>query len=186
MLGSGVLLSSGSLDIDTIQIAHEMTRMKAVSHTFAYFEPDDISQELWIAVNHASGKYDPTRSTPKPFFNVVTENAMKNLKRDSVGLTLCPDCEGIGDKWCRGCRGKGKVPRSWVVIDPYTIRDVDNSFTEEMAANELYEYILANISPKLQSPFKEMANGRNVSAYLKKKVREEVEEIMKEYRDDGR
>ena len=185
MVGSGILLSSGTMDLDTVQIAGEMTRMKAAYHSFAYFEPDDISQEMWIAIQHASGKFDPTKSmSPKPYFNVVTENAMKNLKRDAVGMTTCPDCGGEAPQWCRGCRGKGKVPRNWVVIDPTTIRCEDNSFKEQMAADELHEYLSANLSPRLQPIFEEMARGQRVSDYMKKLVRLEVAEILKRYRDE--
>lgn len=58
----------------------EQTIIK-ISHTshIEGLEPDDIAQELRIAVWKSQSKYDPHKSSPQTFFNRIVKNTLTNL-----------------------------------------------------------------------------------------------------------
>ena len=145
--------------LDTVEIADELSRMKATKHTFAYFDSEDISQEIWLAIHKASGRFDPSRVRNKnlSFFNVVTENALKNLKRDrriidNVNLSTEPS-------------------------------NPDTSFEDELAASELYEYIKMNLDGSLHDALDRIIfyGGEGVSSYTKTKIRKSILDILEGY-----
>lgn len=133
--------------------------MKAYKHAFAYYDSDDISQEIWISVQKAVGRFDPSRVNKRAlqFFNVVTENALKNLKRDNRII----DNINIADR---------------------PILKEDRTDIEEIEANELYMHIYKRLPDNLKNPFEKMVKygGEGVSSYLKSKVRTAVLSILGE------
>jgi hypothetical protein len=157
---TGTQPSSGG--IDTVQMAQDMSRMKARRYEFAYYDADDISQEIWLIVNKASEKYDSERTmNPKSFFNVATENALRNLKRD----TRIVDNINIHDK---------------------PVDQLDNSFEEFLELRDLVEYLVVNIPKKLRKPFMMMINqgGDGLSSYTKSKIRDAVTDLLKKCRNE--
>ena len=159
---SGVQAASGTLD--TVEISNELSRMKAQKHKFAYYDPDDISQEIWLSVNKSAKKFDPER-VPEgkrtiSFFNVASENAIKNLKRDNRVI----DNVNLGD-----------TP---------VIRE-DISVAGELRAREMRDFIMDRLPPKLQEPFKRMIEygGEGVSQYIKTKIRTTVLRILEEFNE---
>jgi DNA-directed RNA polymerase specialized sigma24 family protein len=158
IMESGIMPCSG---IDTVAISEELARMKAYKNMFAYYDRDDIAQEIWLSVNKASAKFDPSRVTKKAlqFFNVVSENALKNLKRDNR------------------------------IIDNVSITDTpikeDESFASEVRAKEMLSFILEKLPPSLHAPFMRMVEygGEGVTQYIKTKIRTNVLRILEEYED---
>ena len=158
---SGVSAASGVI-IDTIQITKELTKMKARKHTFGFYDEDDISQEIWLMVQEASGRYDPTKTNKQmSFFNVHTENRLNNLRRDVriVDKTLSIDSPIIS---------------------------IDNTFAEMLEFKDLLQFINKRMPKNLKSPFDRMLNygGEGVSQYMKTKVRTVVERLLERYRDE--
>jgi len=142
-------------------VAAELSRMKARKHKFAYYEEADISQEIWIMVNEASGRFDPSR-TKKPlhFFNTHTENRLKNLKRDVRII-------------------------DWPTSFDNAIRKEDNSFRDAVIFKEMVDFIITYLPPHLCKPFRIMIedDGNSVSQYMKNKVRMAVEELLEKYHE---
>lgn len=154
--------NNGSGIIDTVQMANDMSRIKAHRYKFGYYDADDISQEIWVIVNRVSEKYDASRSkNPKTFFNVATENALRNLKRD----THIVDNINICDR---------------------PIDQLDNSFEEFLELRDLVEYLIVNIPPRFRQPFIAMINqgGDGLSSYMKTKVRDAVSKLLERYRNE--
>lgn len=159
---SGVQAASGVMDVDTIQITIELTKMKARKHKFGFYEEDDISQEIWLMVNEASGRYDPTKTNKQmSFFNVHTENRLNNLKRDIR------------------------------IVDKPTALDApivceDNTFAEMMEFRDLLNFINERMPKNLEEPFNRMLSygGEGVSQYMKTKVRNVVLRLLERYKDE--
>ena len=147
--------------IDTVAMADELARMKARKYRFGYYDTDDIRQEIWLSINKSIDKYDETKTkNPKTFFNVVSNNYLKNLVRDTRDVKAA------------------NVDRS--------IESVDNSFTDFTELCELIEYIVVRIEDKLKPALLALINlgGEGVSSYMKSKVRIAVMEILEMYRNE--
>jgi len=159
---SGTLAASGVKEIDTIQITKELTKMKARKHKFGFYEEDDISQEIWLMVQEASGRYDPTKTNKQmSFFNVHTENRLNNLKRD---IRI--------------------VDKPTAISTP--IISEDNTFADMMEFRDLLDFMIKRIPKNLQDPFDRMLNygGEGVSQYMKTKVRNVVLRLLERYKDE--
>lgn len=148
--------------IDTVEISEELARMKAQKHKFSYYDADDIAQEIWLSVNKAAKKFDGDRvkkgKRPLSFFNVASENALKNLKRDNK----IADNVNLGDT---------------------PVQEVDHTIAGEMRARELRQFILDKLPDKLKEPFIRLVDygGEGVSQYIKTKIRHAVAEILEEF-----
>jgi len=154
-------LPSGT-SVDIIKMSSDMSRMKAKKFSFGYFDAEDISQEIFLIVDKVSSKFDPTRSkNPKTFFNVATENALKNLRRDIRII----DNINIHDK---------------------PIDQLDNSFEEFLQLRDLIEYLIVNISPKLRPGLIRLINsgGDGLTSYMKTKIRDAVTKLLEDYRNE--
>lgn len=159
MNASGIPASG---DIDTVAMAEEMSRIKASKYSFAYYDRDDIAQEIFLIVDKAAPKFDPARTkNPKTFFNVATENALKNLRRD----TRIADNINIHDR---------------------PIEQLDNSFEEFMELRDMVEYLVVNMPDKLREPLAKMINlgGEGVSQYMKTKVRTAAMRLLEKYHNE--
>lgn len=148
--------------LDTVEIAEELARMKAQKHKFGYYDSDDIAQEIWLSVNKAAKKFDGDRvaegKRPLSFFNVASENALKNLKRDNK----IADNVNLGDT---------------------PVTQEDHTVAGEVRARELRDFIMDKLPDKLHEPFIRMVDygGEGVSQYVKTKVRNAVQEILEDY-----
>ena len=151
--------------IDTVEITMELSKMKAAKYVFGYYESDDISQEIWLSVNKAAEKYNSDKlkkgKRPLSFFNVASENALKNLKRDNKII----DNVHLGNT---------------------PVNQVDYNLMSEMRAKELREFITNRLPPKLVDKFNELVDYGDecVSQYQKRKIRDAVLQILKEYREE--
>jgi len=151
--------------INTVEIAEELARMKAQKHQFSYYDSDDIAQEIWLSVNKAAKKYDGDRvkkgKRPLSFFNVASENALRNLKRDNKTA----DNVNLGDA---------------------PVTQEDSSVAGEVRAREMREFIMGKLSKRLHEPFKRMVDygGEGLSQYTKTKVRNAVEAILEDYHEE--
>jgi len=151
--------------IDTVEMTEELSRMKAQKHAFSYYDPEDISQEIWISVHKAAQKYDEDRvkkgKRPLTFFNVASENALKNLKRDNK----IADNVNLGDT---------------------PVEQVDHNLAGHIRAREMRRFILDKLPPKLVEPFIILVDygGEGISQYMKTKIRKIVQEILEEFEDE--
>ena len=148
--------------IDTVEIANELARMKAQKHRFSYYDSEDISQEIWLSVHKAAKKFDGSRvkegKRPLSFFNVASENALKNLKRDNK----IADNVNLGDT---------------------PVTEEDHTLAGEVKAREMRAFIMGRLPEKLKEPFARMVDygGEGVSQYIKTKIRNSVIEILEDY-----
>jgi DNA-directed RNA polymerase specialized sigma24 family protein len=148
-----------------LEISSELSRIKAARNAFGIYDKDDISQEIWLAVDKAAPKFDLSKLPPGKralaFFNFVSENILKNLRRDVKEIDTIPFEAAPSE------------------IEDHTLAGV-------IRAREIYEYILERLSPKLKKPFEDLVNngGENVSSYMKTQIRQEAARILLEFYDE--
>ena len=160
MVISGILSPSG---IDTIWMTTEMVKRKCKRYVFGIFEYEDIKQEIWLAINKASGSYDPDRTAKATtFFNVATENALKNLRRDFS-------------------RTGEFVNRSDLPTDK-----LDNTFEGTIVANDMYDFFMANMPPHFKSDFEDLVKrgGANITSSQKTKIRKMARILERRYNNE--
>lgn len=77
-----------------VEIAEHLIRIKADKFKFRGYEREDIEQEIFFACVKALPKFDrdKMKGNPMKFFNMVTENHLRNLKRDKL-YAFRPPCE---------------------------------------------------------------------------------------------
>lgn len=143
-----------------LQISHELTKMKAHQNSFGYYAPEDISQEIWISVQKSSSKFDTTHKdavNPMKFFNMTSQNAIKNLKRDKKTI----DNTNISD---------------------FEDRNIDNSFLNECAFKELIELVKSRLPQHLHLSFELMLNhgGEGVSPRTKTKIKKIIYDLLEQ------
>jgi len=156
---SGIATSGMVFGVE--EIADELSRMKAHKYTFSYYDRSDISQEIYLMVHEASGRFDPSQEKkPISFFNVHTNNRLRNLIRDRRAIDS--------------------------VSLPDIVRE-DNSFQEDLNMRDMVEFIEMGLpSPRLKDAFNRMLNygGEGVTQYMKIKVRNIVLRLLKRYKDE--
>lgn len=153
--------SGESIPIDTVAMTEELAKIKARKYEFGYFDADDIKQEIWISINRSIDKYDPERTKrPQTFFNVVSENYLKNLVRDTRDVKAA------------------NVDRP--------IESIDNSFEEFVELRELVEYVVVKIEDGLRPALISMINGdgAEISSYMKGRVKKALLELLEMYRNE--
>lgn len=74
-------LPSGLLNQATPIIA-QIAASKGASSAFAYFQPADIEQEVWVICIKALPQYMPSRGPLDHYLKRCVNNRLKNLKRD--------------------------------------------------------------------------------------------------------
>jgi DNA-directed RNA polymerase specialized sigma24 family protein len=160
------MVPSGAVSgVDTIAISVQLAKMKARRHSFAYYDAEDIAQEIWLAVNKASGKFDPARTYDDrgqiQFFNIATENALRNLRRDNKVKDDVNISDSTMDKQCAG-------------------------FEEDVMAADLAAFIRTSIPTELLKYFDLMLSGysERVPSYTKQKIRSYVSRLLDSMRDD--
>lgn len=141
-----------------LQISDELTKMKAAKHTFAYYGADDISQEIWISVQKSSTSFDLKHKdavNPMKFFNMTTQNAIKNLKRDKRVV----DNTNISD---------------------FEDRTIDNSFSNECRFKELVEHIKSRLAPDLHPILDQMLTngGEGIAPRIKTQIKKVIHDLL--------
>jgi len=162
MIESGCIASSG---IDTVAMAIQMTKMKGKRYVFGIFEYEDIKQEIWLAVNKASGSFDPSRTLKATtFFNVATENALKNLRRDFS-------------------RTGEFVNKSDLPTDRLDYTREGLGFT---IARDLYDFLYNRMPPHFRADFEDLVyrGGPNIPAAKLSKIRILVRLLVRRYNDE--
>ncbi len=167
---------------ESYPIIDRLAKSRSSNGSFAYYENQDIYQEVWCMCLEALGRYDPTIGPIENYLVSHVTNRLKNLKRDryfrpgsdvvTSGLALdrmnlvnalplyCGDVVEYGMSLCS----------SFINIDP-----VDNILRDETLI-----YIIERLPDDLLEPFGELINNNRVRSPLVEEIRQKVVEILKE------
>ena len=166
-------------------VIHKLARSRSANGAFAYYENNDVYQEIWSLCLEALERYDPDIGPIENYLVRHVTNRLKNLKRDKYfrpgsdipssglartrmnlvnALPLCGEIEGHGVLL-------GSEPIS---VDPinYMLRD------------ETLEYIRVRLPSTLREPFEELIGNNKVRRHLVDEVRQQVADILVEREND--
>jgi len=81
-------------EADVLEICEHLIRMKAQKFVFKGYDKEDIAQEIRLSCLKAWPKFEKgkMKGSPIKFFNMVSENHLRNLKRDKL-YAFRPPCE---------------------------------------------------------------------------------------------
>jgi len=163
-------------------IIERLARMRSVNGAFAYYERDDVYQEVWGMCLEALGRYDISVGPIENFLVRHVSNRLKNLKRDmyfrpgrnaaTSGLArtrmnlvnaLPLDNEDFAD-------GARLMCFSSHAADPseYVMRD------------ETLSHIRCNLPEDLLVPFDELLENNKIRRSTMQDLREKIAEILVE------
>lgn len=167
---------SGITVEEVMDIAENLERMKASSNVFAYYDRDDIAQEIRLCCLLVMDSFDPDRVNKKPiqFFNVCTENWLRNLKRN-VATRMPKPIDSI-NKLDDNPMNNLRVP----LVTSMDMEIPDNSFQEEVVATDLKNSIESKLPKKLLYYYQLIINGsgEQLTPYVRKKVKDAVAKIL--------
>ncbi len=167
-------------------IIERLAKSRSSNGSFAYYEKQDVYQEIWCMCLEAMDRYDPTIGPIENYLVRHVTNRLKNLKRDKYfrpgsdiptsGLArtrmnlvnaLPLDGGDIADGGTLLC----STPIS---VDPI----------EYMLYDETLIYIRQQLPIHLCESFEELIGGNKVRSPLVEELRQKVAEILHE-RDDN-
>lgn len=161
-------------------IIHKIAKSRKQKHKFAYFSPEDISQEIWILCLDALSRYRPECGEIEHYLNSHVTNRLKNLKRDKY---FRPD---INNQPLT--QNRINLVNA-VSIDNVRVSDKTKFLASSspeadpflsLEAEDTKELILDNLPPHLVEPFKDLLEGKKIKKSLLQEVRDYALLILKE------
>lgn len=170
------MLTQKTLD-EAYPIIERLAKNRSRNGGFAYYEPDDVYQEVWGMCLDAMDRYDPATGQIENFLVTHVTNRLKNLRRDKYfrpgddivtsGLArnrmdlvnaLPLDSDGMYSIWCSAPLG----------VDP----------AERLLCTETIEYILERLPEYLKPEFELLLNNNTVRGVILDEIRHKVAEIL--------
>lgn len=158
---------------------------------FAYYEGDDIQQEVWVFCLEALERYNPVKASRglsidkqiEHFLNHHVANRLKNLMRDKY---FRPETQ-ISQK-----SGNSETRINLINALPLDICDTKNisrilgSGTDQtdpvssLLAKETIEFIFARLPQELIDPFQSLLGGNKIRRLIEMQLQEEIARILQE------
>jgi len=167
-------------------IIKRLAKSRSANGAFAYYERDDVFQEVWCMCLEALGRYDSEIGPVENYLVRHVTNRLKNLKRDKYfrpgsdpptsGLArtrmnlvnaLPLDGGDIAEQGVLLCSGK-------ISVEPI----------EHSVCNETLLCIIRKLPEELRGPFEELICNNKVSIQLVDEIRQKVAEILSERESD--
>jgi len=79
-------------------IINEIAHGNSLNGSFAYFEQNDISQEVWVICIQALEEYKPSKGSIEHFLRRCVANRLRNLKRDRYFSPFLPNDDHIKNR----------------------------------------------------------------------------------------
>lgn len=166
-------------------IIDRLAKIRSINGSFAYYDSQDVSQEVWCMCLDAMDRYDPQIGPIENYLARHVSNRMKNLKRDryfrpghdieSSGLArirmnlvnaipLGPDTSEDGTFLCSTANS----------VEP----------VQYLICNESLISIIDQLSDDCRSTVDELLGNNPVKGFLLDELRQEVTEILREMDDN--
>jgi len=175
-------VSQELIDLAT-PIINKLAKQRKNKHTFAYFESEDIFQEIWLLCLDALERYDPKCGKLENFLSKHLSHRITNLKRD---------------KYFRPEKDPDLSKRTWNRINiinaiPIGHNDISNSSKstynslnqkdplDVCITIELKEFIINKLPKDMIKNFELLMNGERLKKRILTPLREKLLEIIDEY-----
>lgn len=167
-------------------IIHSLATIRSAKGAFAYYENNDIYQEVWCMCLEALDRYDPTIGPLENYLVRHVSNRIKNLKRDKY---FRPGSD-------MPTSGLARTKMNLVNALPLNVGDVSENGVllgstpinidpvEYITCEETLIYIRERLPYSLREPFEDLIGNNKVRSPLADEVRRVVAEILIETDDD--
>ena len=171
---------------ESYPIIDRLAKSRSINGSFAYYESEDVSQEIWFMCLEAMKNYDSERGPIENFLVTHVTNRFKNLMRDKyfrpgsdlstsglarvrMNLVNALPLDG-GDMAEQG---------SLLCCTPISIDPIEYLLCEETLA-----HIRQHLPNRLLEPFEELICNNKVRSSLAKEVQCEIAKILTERDND--
>lgn len=159
--------------------------------TFAYYQSDDISQEVWVLCLDALDRFDISKaSTPKlpdqieRYLNSHVSNRLKNLMRDKY---FRPDAKGSEKRHAVARMNLvNALPIDLFNQDECTSLGASSHIGDPeqiLMTIEMIEYIMDRLPSELIEPFMSIIDGNKIHRSVASTVQEKTREILRNWND---
>ncbi len=161
--------------------------------SFAYFEEEDIEQQVWVFCLEAIERYDSKKSKQKNiekniehFLNSHVSNRLKNLMRDKY---FRPDKD-------QSDNSRSKTKMNIVNALPLDVCDIDNQAQKMdscknnnnpldiLELDEKVDYIADNLDKDLIKSFYALIKNEKISRKINNQLYLEITRLLKEFDDE--
>ena len=167
-------------------IIDRLAKSRSANGCFAYYENQDVYQEIWCMCLESMGRYDPEIGPIENYLVRHVTNRIKNLKRDKY---FRPGCDISSSGFARTRMnlvnalplGGGDIANEYVLLcgTPISVDPIKHVLCEETLA-----YIRERLPCKLLGPFEELLGNNRVRNQLVEEIQEQVAEILSERDED--
>lgn len=167
-------------------IIERLAKSRSANGSFAYYEDQDVSQEVWYMCLEALDRYDPNIGPIENYLVRHIANRLKNLKRDRY-FRPGSDVSSSGLARTRMNLvnalplGGGDIAEHGVLICS-TSMNIDP--IEYLLCDETLIYIREQLPDNLREPFEELIGNNRVRSSLVEEIRHKVAEILNEREND--
>jgi len=161
-------------------IIHKIAKSRKQKHKFAYFDSEDIYQEIYVLCLDALSRYKPENGILEHYLNSHVTNRLKNLKRDKYFRVVLDDpsltqkriniVNAVGIDNVKISEKTKFLASSSPEADPFL----------SLEAEDTKELIINNLPPHLVEPFKDLLDGKKIKKSLLQEVRDYISLILKE------
>lgn len=171
---------------ESYPIIERLAQSRSANGSFAYYESEDVSQEIWSMCLEAMDSYDSEKGPIENFLVTHVTNRLKNLMRDKYfrpGSDLPTS-------------GLARVKMNLVNALPLDGSDIAEQGSllcctplsvdpiEYLLCEETLIYIRQRLPDDLLEPFEELINNNKIRNSLTREVQYKVAEILSERDND--
>ena len=163
-------------------IIERLAKSRSPNGAFAYYENNDVYQEIWYMCLETLDRYNPAIGPIENYLVIHVTNRLKNLKRDKY-FRPGSDLPSSGLARVRMNLinalplGEGDIAEHGVLLCS-TPLDVDP--IGQILCNETLAYIQERLPDYLYDSFEELVGNNKIRTLLVDEVRQRVAEILSE------
>ena len=174
------MMTNRDLPEETCSVISKIVKSYGNTRTFAYYDNDDITQEVWCMCLEALDNYDSSVAPLENFLRTHVSNRMKNLKRDKY---FRPGSDIITS-------GLAKTKMNLVNALPLDYVTIDDNFTllcnsrisfdptNLLLNDELILYIKLRLDNDLQNAFDDLLGGNKIRNTIFRELRDVIAQIL--------
>ena len=161
-------------------IIHKIAKSRKQKHKFAYFDSEDIYQEIYVLCLDALSRYKPENGILEHYLNSHVTNRLKNLKRDKYFRVVLDDpsltqkriniVNAVGIDNVKISEKTKFLASSSPEADPFL----------SLEAEDTKELIINNLPPHLVEHFNNLLMGKKIKKNILEEIRNYVFLILEE------
>lgn len=181
---SRMMINQKILD-EAYPVIERLAKSRSSKGAFAYYESDDIYQEIWCMCLEALDKYDSAIGPIENYLVVHVTNRLKNLRRDRY-FRPGRDIFSSGLAWTRMNLVNALPFDGGDIADCGVLlcsTSVSTDPIEYILCNETLIYIRERLPANLLEPFEELICNNKIRSSLLEEIRQKIAEILSERED---